>query len=391
MSAGRPGPPPSGAHPGARRTGARDRIEAAAWPVLQQTAAVTASWVVATHLISHHQPFFAPIATVVALNASRGERGSNAVRLLVGVVVGILAGEAALLLLGHGAAALTVATCVALVAALALSDERIVLAQAAASAILTVATGVRGSGINRLTDALIGAGVALLVSQVLFPAEPIALLRRAETAVLHTLADALRHTADALTRGDTRSARRAARLLTDAHEPLAEVARMREAGHHAARRTVRWWGRTDDIAREVAYAGELAPLTHSCLALIRVAADTPAARRGPVIRAVAAFADAVATLAAAPGDHATRRGAAEEARAAVRDLTRDEAGAPYPERSVTGAAARAAATDLMRFAGVAPEQCRDTAFAPGAAPLDLPAPPLAPRGLPGLPPRRGRR
>jgi hypothetical protein len=54
---------------------------------VQGTAASTAAWVIATHVIDHHEPFFAPIAAVIALNAPLGERGLNAFRLLLGVVV----------------------------------------------------------------------------------------------------------------------------------------------------------------------------------------------------------------------------------------------------------------------------------------------------------------
>jgi uncharacterized membrane protein YgaE (UPF0421/DUF939 family) len=78
------------------------RLGAHAWPLLQSTAAATAAWVIAKYLVDHREPFFAPVAAVVALNASRGERGSNAVRLLVGVVVGIVAGELAVGALGAG-------------------------------------------------------------------------------------------------------------------------------------------------------------------------------------------------------------------------------------------------------------------------------------------------
>jgi hypothetical protein len=61
--------------------------------VLQGTVAATAAWVIAERVVGNHEPFFAPIAAVVGLNASLGERGLNAVRLLLGVVVGIVAGE----------------------------------------------------------------------------------------------------------------------------------------------------------------------------------------------------------------------------------------------------------------------------------------------------------
>ncbi|MGE5763050.1 MAG: FUSC family protein [Mycobacterium leprae] len=71
------------------------------WPLLQSAIAGTVAWQIAAHVVGHHQPFFAPIAAVVALNQSIGERGVNAVRLLVGVVVGIVAGEAAMAAVGE--------------------------------------------------------------------------------------------------------------------------------------------------------------------------------------------------------------------------------------------------------------------------------------------------
>jgi uncharacterized membrane protein YgaE (UPF0421/DUF939 family) len=37
--------------------------------VVQGTAAATAAWLIATRLVDHEEPFFAPIAAVIALNA----------------------------------------------------------------------------------------------------------------------------------------------------------------------------------------------------------------------------------------------------------------------------------------------------------------------------------
>jgi uncharacterized membrane protein YgaE (UPF0421/DUF939 family) len=48
--------------------------------VLQGTLAATVAWVIAEHVVGDHDPFFAPIAAFVALNAAVGERGLNAVR-----------------------------------------------------------------------------------------------------------------------------------------------------------------------------------------------------------------------------------------------------------------------------------------------------------------------
>ncbi len=109
-----------------------------AWPVAQQTAAATIAWIIAKSFGPHGDPFFAPIAAVVALNTARGRRGVNTVQLLVGVVLGIGVGELVLLALGGGYGTLALAVCCSMLLARAAVDSPLVVAQAAASAILTV-------------------------------------------------------------------------------------------------------------------------------------------------------------------------------------------------------------------------------------------------------------
>jgi uncharacterized membrane protein YgaE (UPF0421/DUF939 family) len=167
------------------------RTAADAWPLLQGTAAATAAWVIAKYVLDHEQPFFAPIAALIALNTAVGERGLNAVRLLQGVFLGIVVGELTLAALAGGYGSMAVAIFVATALARALGGTRIVIAQAAVGAILTVAVADSEAGIERLTDALVGVGVALVFSQLLFAPEPVALLRRAEAAVLERLAGGL--------------------------------------------------------------------------------------------------------------------------------------------------------------------------------------------------------
>lgn len=139
------------------------------WPLVQATAAATVAWVIAVRIGGHDAPFFAPIAAVVALNFGRGERGRNAVRLVFGVCIGIVFGELTVVVLGGGWDGLALATFVALFIAQALGANRLMRVQAAAGAILTIAAADGGAGVNRLIDALIGAGVALVFTQVLFP------------------------------------------------------------------------------------------------------------------------------------------------------------------------------------------------------------------------------
>ena len=81
----------------------------------QAAAAAGISWELALQLPSHGQPFFAPIAAVIALGAERGTRGRQAIRMMTGVAVGILLGAAVLALAGAGGWQIVVGTAVALV------------------------------------------------------------------------------------------------------------------------------------------------------------------------------------------------------------------------------------------------------------------------------------
>src|SRR4051812_26140318 len=77
-----------------RRTDRSAALREAAWRSLQGTAAAIIAWGLAKQVGGGHDPFFAPIAAFIALNAPLGERGLNAVRLLAGVLLGIAVGEA---------------------------------------------------------------------------------------------------------------------------------------------------------------------------------------------------------------------------------------------------------------------------------------------------------
>jgi hypothetical protein len=359
------------------------RLGGHAWPLLQGTAAATAAWVIAKHVFDHHEPFFAPIAAVVALNASRGERGSNAVRLLVGVIVGIVVGELAIGALGGGYGTLALATFAAMAVAVALGGARITIGQAAVSAILTVAVADGEAGPQRLVDALIGAGTALVFSQLLFSPEPVALLRRAESAALEDMGDALELIARALERDDEKLAEQALSSMRDLRDRLAEVSRMRRASSRVVRHSLAWRMRMAPVVRERENAGHLDLLGGSCLMLTRtmLTMNTPDGRRlAPSVRELAG---AVADLAEEPGNRPTRQQAAHRALAIAR-----RAGGSAPQSQATLAASVAiqmVATDVMVFCGVDPRQAAD-AVRKGSGELHVPDPPSTSR----MPFRSGR-
>ena len=210
------------------------------WSVLQQSAAAGLAWVLAGWLVEgDHHPFFAPIAAVVALNTGFGVRGVQAVNLLTGTLIGIVVGASAVWLVSAPSLALVVATLVAMLIAVAVGAARVTIAQAAAAAILTVTIPYGGDGgPQRLFDAALGVGVALVFSQLVFPTHPLRLLSQAEHALafhLHRLLARTAHVADQ--RDDGQSEVQDA--LVSTHTAIADLESARSAALHIVDRTLR--------------------------------------------------------------------------------------------------------------------------------------------------------
>jgi uncharacterized membrane protein YgaE (UPF0421/DUF939 family) len=323
-----------------------------AWLLVQGAAAATVAWVLAKDVFHHYQPFFAPIAALIALNASLGERGLNAVRLLEGVVLGIIVSELVLATLGGGYLSMGLAVLLATGLAQALSAQRIVIAQAGVAAILTVSVSNAEAGIERLGDALIGAGVALVFSQILFSPQPLTLLRRIEAAMLERMSRALEMTAQAL-EGDDRSAlsEEAIATLRELPAQIIELRRMGEASSRVARRTLVWQSQQAIVVHENENADQLDLLCASCLQLARIApalSDEDGKALGPAVRDLA---DVLALAASGLGDRDTRQRAADRALDVANSLAADEA-ATASMRTTVVTTIRIVATDVMVFAGV---------------------------------------
>lgn len=360
---------------------AAGRVRDDRWVLLQQAVAATVAWVLASYLAESHQPFFAPIAAVVALNAPLGERGGNALRLLQGVVVGIICGDLTVDILGPSTGALFLATLAAVVVTRALGGTPLALAQAAAAAILTVAVGDPDLGPERLFDALIGGGVALVFSQVLFTPEPVSLLRRAEGHALTNIADAFEMTARALDGDDQNLANRAIDRLRYLRDGLVELARARHASQRVAKRSAAWRSQRDPVVQENENAGQLDLLGASALMLIRHATPAMGDDHEVLPPTMHAFAAEIRGLARDPGDRETRQRAVDGLLKATRDLRADDRvrhADPTSSLAATVAMVRDAAADTMIFAGVDPVQAAE-AIRRDDADLDVPKPAATPR------------
>ncbi len=168
--------------------------------IAQMALAAGAAWELALQLPNHGRPFFAPIAAVIALGAERGRRGKQAMAMMVGVAVGILVGAGVVAVAGTGWWQLVVAVGISLLLTSAAGGGPLLRNQAAASAVLIVALHTPGQNLalQRLVDALIGGGIAIVLAQLLFPIDPVRhvldearLLRRRVAATLDRAGSAL--------------------------------------------------------------------------------------------------------------------------------------------------------------------------------------------------------
>ena len=349
-----------------------DRVTGAWLEILQTGLAAGVAWQAAKLIVGQPQPFFAPVAAVLALGLSRGQPRRRAVELGLGVAVGILIADLLVQLIGTGTWQIGVVVVLAMSAALLVGAGILLVNQAAISAILVITLpGISAGGtLDRLFDALIGAAVALLLSQVLFPRDPVRQMGRAAGKVLDELALALEETAVALADGEQGPAEHALDRVRSLDEEIGAfydaVAVGRENAWLSPARRRRSLGHLraySDAARQVDYA------VRNTRILARNAAQ--AARTGPpapdLADAVSILADAVRALGRELGDPGQED---EETRYLARQAA-DDATSVLAKRSdlrtnmVVGQI-RATATDLLRGTGLDTKAARLTP--PGDSP-----------------------
>jgi uncharacterized membrane protein YgaE (UPF0421/DUF939 family) len=233
----------------------RERIVAGARPILHSAVAASLAWLVATELVGHQQPFFAPISAVITLGLAVGQRRRRAIELAIGVSVGIAIADALVAAIGTGTWQ------IGIVVALAMA--------AAALLVATLQPPEGGFDFDRALDALVGGGVALVVSSLLLPVHPIRLVRESTEPVLERLVAALGQIATALTtrRPETADAALLAVARVDgAHVLLLETL---EAAGEAARLSPQRRGSLEGIDRFAVAAGELGRAIENVRALAR--------------------------------------------------------------------------------------------------------------------------
>jgi uncharacterized membrane protein YgaE (UPF0421/DUF939 family) len=245
--------------------------------LVQTSVAAGLSWYLAHDLLGHPQPFFAPIAAAVSLSTSNVLRAQRAVQMMVGVTLGIGVGTLVLGLLGGGALPIAVAALVALCAAVLIGRGFIghgmmFANQTVVSAILVLALYRGGVGLERIYDALIGGAVAIVFAVLLFPADPLKLLRSGRTGVLGELRDVLSCAADIAVGQRAAPPDWPLSAVDRVHEQIGGLIEARTTARHVTTIAPRRWSLRDAVQAADHQAVHVALLAGSVLQLVRAVA-----------------------------------------------------------------------------------------------------------------------
>lgn len=184
-----------------------------ALPILQCSVAAALAWLVATELLAHSRPFFAPIAVVICIGVGFGQqRLRRVVELVVGVSVGIGVGDLLISQIGAGWWQLALVLGLAMTISVLLGGGTLVSLQAGSSAILVATLLPPGgtAGLDRMIDALIG-GLLGIAAIAVMPGDPREAVDKRVRQLLGELVAALTAAADAITERDREIAQRALR------------------------------------------------------------------------------------------------------------------------------------------------------------------------------------
>ncbi|OBJ14758.1 hypothetical protein A5621_00215 [Mycobacterium colombiense] len=251
------------------------------WFNLVQTAvAAGLSWYLAHDVLEHPQPFFAPIAAAVSLSTSNVLRAQRAIQMMIGVTLGIGVGSLVQGLLGPGGVPIGVAALVALGAAVFIGGGFIghgmmFANQTVVSAILVLALYRGGVGLERIFDALLGGAVAIVFAVLLFPADPLTVLRDARVGVLGVLRDVLSRAADVAAGRKEPPPDWPLTAVDRVHEQLSGLLEARTTARHVVTIAPRRWGLRSAIQAADHQAVHVALLAGSVLQLARAVSPGP--------------------------------------------------------------------------------------------------------------------
>lgn len=238
------------------------RVRMTAGLALQAGLAAGLAYLISHGLLGNPQPVFAPISAVGTLAASVGQRFRRTVELIIGVAVGVAVGDFLIYLLGTGGWQLGLVVTAAILLTIFAGGSVAIVIQAAATAVLivTLSPSTANLEIPRFIDASIGGGIALLVTAILLPLNPLQVINRAARPALNLLADQLDVCAEALRKRDRATAQQALFRLRENKEELAALSEAIEGAKETSTISPARWHRRSELTH---YADAADPIDRS--------------------------------------------------------------------------------------------------------------------------------
>lgn len=337
------------------------RVRTATGLAVQAGLAAGLAYLISHVVLGNPQPVFAPISAVGTLAASVGQRFRRTIELIIGVAVGVAVGDLLIYFLGTGAWQLGLVVTAAILLTVFAGASVAIVIQAAATAVLivTLSPSTQNLEIPRFVDAFIGGGIALVVTAILLPLNPLRVINRAARPALDLLAGQLDACAEALRNRDRGAAQQALFRLRENKEELAALSEAIEGAKETITISPARWHRRDELTHYAEAADPIDRAMRNSGTLIRrsvtiIEDEEPVPETMP--DSVAHLAESVRLL-----RHEFAAGEEPE-KARERSLRAvSEAGRAYAEGvgfsgSVVIAQVRTTASDLMVASGIEQEE-----------------------------------
>lgn len=216
--------------------------------MLQCAIAAGAAWFVATDIVGHERPFFAPIAAVVALGVGINGRLRRATELVAGVTVGVGVGDLLIAWIGSGPWQIALVVVLAMSLAVLLDGGPIIAAQAGSSAVLvaTLMPPGGGAGVGRMLDAAVG-GLMGIAAMALIPVHPVSRPQRDAAGILSVTSEVLARCADGL---HEQNAKCISEALATARGLQSQIDKLRsdlQSGREISRVSPMYWRQRDRL------------------------------------------------------------------------------------------------------------------------------------------------
>ncbi|WP_242000618.1 FUSC family protein [Kribbella rubisoli] len=240
----------------ARRSRASIRLRIERWRsraffIAQCALAAGVAWTLGRYVLDHKAPFFAPVAAMVCLGFSFGQRLRRVAELMVGVAVGVGVGDLFVRVFGTGVVQIVFVIALAMSVAVLLGAGNLMVTQAGVqAAIVTTLLPNPGAGFSRWLDAVLG-GLVALAAATIAPAAAIRRPRQQASGVLSELAEILIETAEGLRSRDEEAVTDALRRARSSESQLDDLRAAAEEGIAVVRLSPfrrRHRGRVQEIA-----------------------------------------------------------------------------------------------------------------------------------------------